>query len=109
MKRSFHMKFPHLTPGYCGDQDSGSLTLNAQFFALYFQRIGGGSEKLLFPQRVPRAGFFQELIDRETNVASQALRNARQRLKDEFSEIISSQSWGKLHNSTHALLRWGAF
>lgn len=53
-------KFAEVALGYAGVTSAG-LTLNSRFFSLYLTELPGEEEAILFPQRVPRSGFFDEI------------------------------------------------
>lgn len=62
-------RYAHLSPGYLGEL-ANELTLNSKFYSLlnfnlFEQRNSLDNEIILFPQRVPRFGFFDELYQLE--------------------------------------------
>lgn len=57
--------YPHLTLGYIGKRSASGATLNAAFYAEFFSGDYDLDAPLLFPQRVPRTGFFDELAELE--------------------------------------------
>tara|TARA_B100001248_G_C27398380_1_gene467568 strand:+ start:4356 stop:5621 length:1266 start_codon:yes stop_codon:yes gene_type:complete len=56
------MKFKHIVPGYLGI-DIEELTLNASYFSIVLCNNYNFYGDMLFPQRIPRSGFFNELFE----------------------------------------------
>jgi tetratricopeptide (TPR) repeat protein len=63
-----NLQFIHTSPGYIGEFSNTPLSLNSYFFTKFWtDKLYLGSESILFPQRVPRLGFFTELKQFEFN------------------------------------------
>jgi tetratricopeptide (TPR) repeat protein len=67
-------KFPHISCGYVGKVNKNS-TITAEFFAMYWQYSELISQEIIFPQRIPKIGYFQELCELETKIFSSDLKN----------------------------------
>lgn len=100
-------RYKHLSPGYVGVR-AKELTLNSQFYS-YDEAFLSEEEIILFPQRVPRAGFFDELYKLETTYFkikfNTELYSCKSSLKN-FSKIHSTRQWIKWGN---ICLRYGKF
>lgn len=55
-------RYPHLSPGYIDTENNlQGLTLGASYFREFFSGRYNLKEMQLFPQRIPKTGFFSEL------------------------------------------------
>lgn len=76
-------RFPQVTLGYAGFSHPDA-TLNSRFYAALWSRpddarLAGG--RIHFPQRMPRVGFFEELIAAETPAAARLLTERRELIR----------------------------
>jgi tetratricopeptide (TPR) repeat protein len=112
-----HAEFLNLIPGYLGVRVDG-LSVNSAFFAEFYSDRSAWESMLVFPQRIPRTDFFEELLSGQpAEVRSlwkdrlQTLIEARNQLVDK--NTAQSTQWdlameAPLINLERALLRLGA-
>lgn len=60
------INWPHISLGYLGESCK-NLTLNSRFFSLTINNSKLLNSILIFPQRIPRVGFFEELVSLESS------------------------------------------
>jgi len=113
------IKYENVSSGYLGVESSNS-TLNSQYYRLLFKEIKSKPELLeeiiIFPQRIPRAGFFKEICSIEEANYKKCF--------DEMVENIIANHKNALHllteknqekdvrcyiNWSNILLRYGCF
>ena len=84
-------KFSEVSCGYAG-LISENFTLNARYFYIFLNSIRSLNfeELILFPQRVPRTGFFNELKDVSSNFVSARI-ECIQSLLSNFVEVLIEQ------------------
>ena len=58
-------RFPFLTAGYLGETIEIG-TLNSRFYGLLLDQERHLTTPIIFPQRVPKTGFFSELLELES-------------------------------------------
>lgn len=63
--------YPHISCGYTGYGHSNQLTINASFYKEIFKDITCLEGAMVFPQRVPKIGYFAELSKLEIPPFSQ--------------------------------------
>lgn len=79
--------YANISAGYVG-LEAAHLTLNARFFAWFWAEgvHSLGQRGLLFPQRVPRDGFFEELLTVEVPESWAAIQAKKNILLDRLAE-----------------------
>jgi len=117
MNKKRKIIFSHITPGYLGER-APRLTLNASFFS-YFDlsqktdlMIHFSEPSLIFPQRVPRYGFFNELMELEGTYATEAISSIRLKLTHEIRSLLTQRNLDEKRSTyffgiLNFLLRYG--
>lgn len=86
------LNFPHLTPPYCGQKEANQqMTLNSSILQMAWAKISKGQNVELFPQRIPRIGFFDEIEEKETKEYRIESKNFRNLISNEFEKHPADQ------------------
>lgn len=99
------MRYKHLS-GYIGESSSNA-TLNSHFYANFWQEYANNpsyvAKPITFPQRVPRHGFFEELIQNELGGFVATFDQTIKQIKDVFINTrdkancrVAFLNWAKL-------------
>lgn len=104
------LRYPYLSSGYLGLKTE-KQTLNASFYALFENDFIQEPNKIeatitLFPQRVPRSDFFNELYQLETDEYKSAFTNRLSSIKDSFKIIAKTANLTRSENSIRHYLNW---
>ena len=98
-----HYRFQHVTPGYLFINQS-QLTLNAEFYATFFSTQHDMDNIIIFPQRVPKRTFFDEISILENDSVSQILTAHQIELVNKMNHALTFM---KQHNKRQrAFLNW---
>lgn len=102
-------RYPHLANGYVG-LFSKNATLNSQYHYVLFNGIQDSSinlEKIvMFAQRIPRSGFFEELHSLETESFKKVYDNKVTNLKIKYLEANNIFLNQRSSRSTRLLINW---
>jgi hypothetical protein len=112
-------KYNNLSPGYAGMM-SETLTLNAQYYSRFYDLLNKNpniaSSILVFPQRIPRKGFFTELYELETTEYRKNLDSVINHLTSthhkSFIKLIDDATEDNARqyiNWSYILMRYGCF
>lgn len=102
---TFH--YPGVSAGYIGIEVEKSA-LNSRFFHLFFSNGIDLDQPVLFTQRIPKTGFFEELATLEVERFNGLFESKVTGLRTEFQDLInSSTNYQRLINIAKALLRLG--
>jgi hypothetical protein len=107
-------QFPFLTAGYLGGNVEVG-TLNSKFYGFFISHEKDLEQPLIFPQRVPKSGFFQELLELEScHEITRRFSETIAHFNYQRSSLIESNSFteydeNRLLNYSRLLLRFGQF
>lgn len=102
---TFH--YPGISSGYLGIGVE-EASLNSLFFQLIFSGQLDLDGAILFPQRIPKTGFFEELCSLETGRFRTLFSTKVSDLRDEFCDLVKDpKNPRRLINIAKALLRLG--
>ena len=113
------MNYKHLSSVYIG-KNYVSATLNSQFFYHFWQRIADNDEitgnLIFFTQRVPKQGFFEELLRLETQQFVNDFTQITHLLKEKYQKAhknlisTSSETFARRYiNWASVVLRYGQY
>lgn len=114
-----NFKYNTLSAGYIGEA-STNATLNSRYYALFFnEKIDQSpsfSQIMVFPQRIPRAEFFEELCSQETSYYKEhidkVIANIKGNHKSALQSLLTtnSEQAARIYiNWSNMLLRYGCF
>ncbi|HTM64594.1 MAG TPA: hypothetical protein VL360_08890 [Gammaproteobacteria bacterium] len=113
------LRYPHLSSGYIGC-DHDQQTLNAKYHGNFsgacMDHVFCLDDIILFPQRIPRMGFFIELYQNETDEFRDAFTKHRSHLKDylintaKIANLKANESISRFYiNWANLCVRYGLF
>lgn len=116
---AMNLRYPQLSAGYIG-QNAEQATLNSQYYNLFLNEINQNPQLLttilLFPQRIPRSGFFDELSSLEVTEFKSEFKKTVNIMAGQFALALthltankSPENARKVINSINLLLRYGRF
>lgn len=106
-------KYQYLTPGYLGEKVIDA-TINSKFFSLLFSNDSYLNKHLIFPQKVPKTGFFKEIYTLEIAPVKikfqQLIKSINEQVDKIFSECpIDEKVLSGGFNLLRILMRYGCF
>lgn len=104
-------KYQYLTPGYLGEKVEDA-TLNSKFFSELFSNNIDLSKKIIFPQKVPKTQFFEEMCELEHDGVQNQFSKFINKIKRETHQVFSSinkTSYDHGANLIRILMRYGCF
>lgn len=106
-----NFRFPHITSGYLG-KEHDQLSLNSSFYSIILRDLSLLNSPVIFPQRVPKTEFFEELLLLESKDISEQLRIKQNELNQLLTNTLvtlDKQSTKQRYflNILHMMLRFG--
>lgn len=103
------IRFNHLSSGYIGKNHKNG-TLNSKYFSEFFNKIVNSNEFLsnliLFPQRIPKLGFFKELIALETTDFTVSFKNLLDTIKNKYNKAKDNYIKNSTKENTRTYINW---
>lgn len=107
------MKFQYknITPGYLGIKEKNQ-TLNSSFYAEFFGNNLNIDNYIIFPQRIPKIEFFEEILSLEKNEVKKHVQDFLLYIKKSMYEALEQVAQSKKDSRTclnwmNILLRYG--
>lgn len=103
-------RYPNLSAGYLGIE-SDKATLNSAFYAKIYNEVNPIDHSIIFPQRVLKKDFFDEISMLEGDIFSDQFKVFRFDLSKRLQKILLNlhDNSIELINSLNLLLRYGLF
>ncbi|HVV69213.1 MAG TPA: hypothetical protein VG895_00125 [Patescibacteria group bacterium] len=99
------MIFENLTCGYLGKKHENA-TLNSRFYAEMFSQNLSFREIILFPQRIPKSGFFQELVAHESPEFMKEFNDISSMIKKNAIASANKVSFEQSNSNLRELINW---
>lgn len=104
------LNYNHLSSGYIGKKYN-QATLNSQYYGLFFDEIINSYKSytsiLPFPQRVPRSGFFDEIIALEVKGFKKKVEKTTAVLVNRYMSASADLGSCPAEDNTRKFLNWG--